>query len=130
MDSHVFQSPDGLLADQGGHLTYTGGKDHRIQLANGGNEGADVFFQTIGFNFKRQLAAYVSGIGVFDHVAAVGEASGNAHDAAFLVKDAVDLLGGEVFLLHHEGRNGRINVAAAGTHDGTFQRGQSHGRVH
>src|SRR6185369_8072514 len=130
VDADVFQSLDGLLTDQGAHLADAGGKDHRIQLAHGGHEGADVFLQAIGFDFQRQLAAYVSGNGVFDYIPAVGKAAGDAHDAALLVEDAVDLLGGEVFLLHHEGRDGRVDVAAAGAHDGPLQRGQSHGGVH
>ena len=119
----VFQ---GFFTDQPAHFTDSGGENHGVEATKYGTVGANIFFQPIAFDFKRQLTAFIPGFSRCNDIAAVGKFTGNTENPRFFVEGAVDFFRRKPFAIHDEGRNRRIDVAAARPHGGTFKRGQPH----
>ena len=64
----------------------------------------------------------------FDGTAVVGQ-TGNTEQAGFFVQHFGNLGNGHVGVFSQETENGRVDIAAAGTHYQAFQRSQAHAGV-
>jgi phosphate acetyltransferase len=129
LDAHMLETVESPLADLPAHLADAGGEDHGVESADRRAVGADVFLQAVGLDVQGQGAFLAAVFRPFDDIPTVGELTGNAQNSRFLVEDRVDFLGREAFLLLDEHRNGRVDVAAAGSHDRPFEGGEAHAEV-
>ncbi|MNC22196.1 hypothetical protein D3C75_701900 [compost metagenome] len=117
------------MTQHGGVFADTGGEHDSIHAVHGGNISADLLAHTVFIHFVCQSAALITLLHTFNNLTHVAGAAGDGLQTAVLVQHEVGFHRADAFLAHYERNDGRVDVAAAGTHHKTFQRGHTHGGI-
>ena len=129
MQTEEAQVSQYAFADDVGVFADTAGEDQCVQTACRYCHAADVFSQAVDEHFQSQFGARMTfGSFFFDGTAVVGQ-TGDTEQAGFFVQHFGNLGNGHVGVFSQETENGRVDIAAAGTHYQTFQRSQAHAGV-
>jgi len=105
------------------------GEDDEVYAVEGCDIRSDEFDDVVGELLEHELGPGVACVGCLVKFAGVGTDAAEAQEAALLVHYVGHLIGGDVVLLHEVGDYIAVHIAAAGSHNHAFQRGEAHGGV-
>ena len=107
-------------------LADAAGKDDGIHAAHRGNVAANGLFDLVVQHVAGQLCALVAVHGGILDIALVAGHAGNTQQAGLLVQDLVQLVAGDLEVVLQVVDHRGVQIAAAGAHHQTGQRGHAH----
>ena len=137
LNTHELQTLGCALTNLPLVLAGTTGEEDDIHTTHSGSILADVLLDTIGVHLSYQEVHLLSQTSLVvtignasQDVAEVAAALAYTSQTALFVQQVADALGIQVELIHQECNSTGIDIAAAGTHDKTLQRSQTHRGIH
>ncbi len=112
-------------------LADAAGEDEGAQAAEGGGEGAELFFGRVAEEIDGVGGTGVGGVSRAggEEIAHVGAGFGDAEEAALRGDEFVGVSGGELQVVHEIDEQAGVHVARAGAHDQSGGGGEGHGGV-
>ena len=107
-------------------LADTAGEEDGVNSVHLGGVGSDVLDHLECQHLEYKLGLAVAVVGELVQLTGVGCLLGDSEETALLVHDVVHLIRSEILLLHHVEDGVCVHVAAAGSHDQTLKRSETH----
>ena len=129
LDAHELEAGGDGHALGSAVLADTCGEDDGVHAAHRGGIRTDELLHAVVEHIDGKAGALIALLEGLFEIAEVGADAADAHDAGLLVEDCEHLGDVHAVLVHQVLEDTGVNVAGAGTHGKTGERGEAHGGV-
>ena len=128
--SEPLEARAGAASDVGRVFSDAAREDQGIDPLQDGRVGADVFLEAVAEDLDGQPRPPATGLGGADDLSHVVRDAREAQQATPAVQQVIDLIDVHAERAHEVEDDGRVDVAAAGSHDQAFERRHAQRGVH
>ena len=105
---------------------YSSGEYYRVHSSHRRGVAPYEFYELMHYHILYKLASLISRFSSRFYISVVAGFLRNSEYSGFFIHHFVHFFGRHMFFFHYERNYRRVDRAAAGSHDESFERGQAH----